>query len=1188
MFLKSLEIQGFKSFPDKTLLDFSRGITGIVGPNGSGKSNIVDAIRWVMGEQSTRTLRGSRMEDVIFGGTQKRRPVGFCEVTLTIDNSGGGLSIDYADVSITRRLYRSGESEFYINKKAVRLKDVHELLMDTGLGREGYSIIGQGKIDEILSVKSADRREIFEEAAGITKFRYHKEDAEKKLDGTEDNLVRIRDIITELQAQVLPLEHQAEKAKKFLILRDELRILEISSWLDTLESLTEIRQKTQVDFDNAERMLSSERRVLDELYEAAEQIATQMHEKEIQSEHFREELRNMEIEEATVRAETNVLQANFENNENNIERLTAELNQHENREDTLETQRAARQGRLAQIQAELESLKARQTENEGTRTQKEQEFHAKAHAQNELQAKIDEQSRKLHALQTAEAALKSGIEEIEARDRGIIGQLSQAEQSLNDARANAQEIIEAIRDASAREETAKNRIAGFELRTKTRGEKAQKLQVQKGEAEREFHAAKDKASMLKSLEKDHEGFTRATKQVLFAAEKQALSGICGAVSDLISTGDQTAVAIEIALGAALSNIVTTDENSAKAAIAYLKSRDYGRATFLPQTAVKPRSIDAAPLRNQAGFIGVGAELVRFDEKYANVIKSLLGATVIVDSLDNAIAISKKFGYKYRIVTLDGQIINPSGAMTGGSLNKSTGILSRANEIARLEENCNAMQKRIAEIAAEFECANREFILAKNDAQAASAEMQQAQNDLLERGAQQAQHNILLQSLENALGGLISEQSTAGARTQEIRQRLADNAQESQKLAEEINKYKEEFNQGELRQAELRALQSEQMLALAEMAESRAAFEAERLAAQQSLGELDALAEGLKGDREEKKSNIEKLAAQNTEIMQCIALKGETAAQYMQACAQKKELIDACSAEKLQLEARRTKAEKDAQKKNEELLNMERERARLEAKKTQSELQEQQILDKMWENYELTRATAQEIRTQIDNSAETARNIGKLRDEIRKLGSVNIDAIEEYEKVRERYEFLSTQKSDLEKAKTELLDVINNLTQNMQEIFAEQFVKINQNFGETFVEIFGGGSAELLLDDENDILNCGIEIRVELPGKSARAISLLSGGEKAFVAIALYFAILKVRPTPFCVLDEIEAALDDVNVSRYVEYMRTLCEKTQFILITHRRGTMEGSDILYGVTMQEQGVTKLLQMNLQEMEKKLKL
>lgn len=1188
MFLKSLEIQGFKSFPDKTMLDFSRGITGIVGPNGSGKSNIVDAIRWVMGEQSSRTLRGAKMEDVIFGGTQKRRPIGFCEVTLTIDSEMDEMKSGYSEVNITRRYYRSGESEFFINKKAVRLRDVHELLMDTGLGREGYSIIGQGKIDDILSVKSTDRREIFEEAAGITKFRYHKEDAEKKLDGTEENLVRIRDIIAELEMQVAPLEIQSKKAKSFLLLRDELRVLEISAWLDNLETLGDARKKTQVDFDNAERMLASRRRELEELYSSAQALAESMHEAEIAGEQMRGRMRQTENEAAAVQGDIGVLKGKFENNEGNIKRLEAELNQHGTREETIELQIETRKTRLLEIGTELEALKQSASQSEKAKIEAQDNFASKIKAQNLAVSKIELLQSEHHGFETAVAVLKSGAEEIASQDEGIVGELLQAKSKVAEAVAQGTEIQNAIKDASEREETAQNRIAGFDLRSKTRGDKAQKLNAQKIEAERALHASRDRANMLRALEKEHEGFTRATKQVLFAAEKSALSGICGAVSELIKTGDETAIAIEIALGSALSNIVTTDEQSAKTAISYLKSRDLGRATFLPLTAVKPRSVDSAPIRNHAGFIGVGAELVSCDKKYENIIKSLLGATIIMDTLDNSIAVSKKFAYKYRIVTLDGQVINPSGAMTGGSLNKSTGILSRANEIERLDSQCRESESNIAQIAEEWNAANREFLAAQNDAKAAGAELLQAQNDLLELGAQQKQHMILIESLSGALQGLQEQQSTAGARIEAIKDKISENEEKTKIAADNLLQANIQLEEIKSELEEARRVQGELGENLSEIASKCAAIEGEKLAEEKTLAETRALALGLKGDSEEKKESIKKLAQENVEINSQIEIKSQTLAHLEGAAKQQQDLIDAGNAEKQELEAQRVRADKNAQEKNNELLNMERERARLEAKKTQTETQEQQILDKMWENYELTRVTAQEIRVEIESNSEAMRNIGRLRDEIRKLGSVNIDAIEEYEKVRERFEFLSAQKNDLEKAKTELLEIISELTQNMQQIFAEQFVKINENFGETFVEIFGGGSAELILEDENDILNCGIEIRVELPGKSTRAISLLSGGEKAFVAIALYFAILKVRPTPFCVLDEIEAALDDVNVLKYVQYMRTLCDKTQFIVITHRRGTMEGSDILYGATMQEQGVTKLLQMNLEEMERKLKL
>lgn len=1188
MYLKSLEIQGFKSFPDKTVITFSSGITAIVGPNGSGKSNIVDAIRWVLGEQSTKTLRGAKMEDVVFGGTQRRKPQGFCEVTLTVENSGHTLPVEYEEVSITRRYYRSGESEFFINKKSVRLKDVHELLMDTGLGREGYSIIGQGRIDEILSVKSADRREIFEEAAGITKFRYRKEDALRKLAGTEENLVRIRDIITELEGQVEPLRVQAEQARQFLLLRDELRVLEVTVWLNSLEQLTHSRQKAQVDFDNAERMLSARRRELDELYAFSEGLSQEMREKDVETEQLRVELRNIEGEVARLQSDVAVLAAHMENNRNNASRLENELAEHESRADTLREQRQARLERLNQLEAQRRELEQESAGLEAQRAGIEEAFRAASDRVERLRGQLQQAEQQLHQLDLTAAALHSGVAEIENRSQGITGELTRSKGRMEEEEQKAENLRQQISQAEEREEAVQNMIRGFELRLKARLEKGQQLAARQEDARRNQAAVADRIQMLRSLEKEYEGFSRSVRQTLQAADKGALHGIHGPVSRLIQVEDEHSVAIEIALGGALSNIVTEDEESAKNAIRYLKSRDLGRATFLPLTAVRPRRTDGAPLRGQAGFIGMADELVRREERYDKVVMSLLGGTAVVDTIDSAIRISRLFSYKYRIVTLDGQLINPSGAMTGGSLNKNAGILSRANEIARLEQQKKEWDTKHTQLEEQLAEARRDYLNAENDDQAAREELRLAQNSLLSLRAEQSQHALLLASLQQAFDGLLTEQSTAGQRTEELRRRLADNEEQRQQTArgmEALQTEEQEAREDLERKQKARAGLLERQGAARNQA---ALLENESRAMAQGLHELEGLIESMSGDRSAKREAIVALGRENLSLQAQADHKQKVQDEYQKTAAQKQKALEGIAAEKMNVEARRVKADKEAQEKNGELLNMERERSRLETKKTQAEMEERQILDKMWESYELTRSTAQEIRTEVESVYAAQRRIGQLRGEIKRLGAVNISAIEEYAKVRQRYEFLDGQRKDLERAKGDLQEIIGELTRNMEEIFAREFIKINENFGVTFVELFGGGSASLELEDEGDILGCGIDINVELPGKSRRAISLLSGGEKALVAIVLYFAILKVRPTPFCVLDEIEAALDDVNVLRYVQYMRNLCGATQFILITHRRGTMEGSDILYGVTMQEQGVTKLLQLELNEVEKKINM
>lgn len=1183
MFLKSIEIQGFKSFPDKTLLNFGRGITAIVGPNGSGKSNIVDAIRWVLGEQSTKTLRGGKMEDVIFGGTSRRNPLGFCEVTLTMDNSDGGVAVEYHEINVTRRYYRSGESEFYLNRKSVRLKDIHELFMDTGLGRDGYSVIGQGRIDEILSVKSADRREIFEEAAGITKFRYRKEESERKLDACEENLVRIRDIITELEGQVAPLKVQAEKAKSYLIFRDELRGLEVTVWLDNLEKLKDSLQKAQTDYANAERMLSARKGELEELENQSQGLTDRMHDKDVQAEAVREELRQAEQRENDLRGQIAVNRTHVQNNEDNITAKTRELEQQSGQGETLEAQRSGKLARAAELADQEDALQV-QLDTLLRQVQ------AAAESSRDLQTRLDALDAQLQLkrqaasdAQAAAGALDSGIQEIAARGARIGDELAEQESRLEAQREKARALRQEIEENEDKQSSAENMLRGFDLREKARREKAEELEKKTLQAGRELELKTQRLEMLRAMEREYEGFSQSVRRVMQAAERGELHHVHGPLSSLIRVPDREAVAVEVALGAAMQNIVVDSEQDAKAAIGFLKSHDFGRATFLPLTAVKARGANRRELAGTPGFLGWADQLVTYDPQYQTVISSLLAGTVVAEHIDAAIAMARKNGYSFRIVTLDGQLINPSGAMTGGSLNKNTGVLSRANEIARLEQERVEIAKRGSESQQALRAAKQELERCMYESGVAREELRTAQDALLRLRGEQTQHGALMDAIRSRMEDLETEQESQDSRVAAARQKAEEQRALAETRRQEAAALDSQYQtlSGGRRQEEDKAGALTQQISAIRV--EQAAARTERESALAGAGELETLMASMQGEMTGKEQVIAAIRERNQELRQLIEEQEALCARHHDTAEGKRKRLLEINEEKLQLEGQRTRSSREIQTKNNELINLERERGCLENKKTQAEMEEDSILQKLWENYELTRVTGKDVRVEIESTAVANRRIGELRGNMKKLGSVNLDAIEEYDKVSQRFEFLSTQKNDLEKAKSDLLNVIGDLTKNMKDIFGEQFARINETFGQTFVEIFGGGSASLRLEDESDILNCGIEIRVELPGKSMRAISLLSGGEKAFVAIALYFAIIKVRPTPFCVLDEIEAALDDVNVLRYAAYMRTLCEQTQFIVITHRRGTMEGADILYGVTMQEQGVTKLLALNINEVE-----
>jgi len=1186
LFLKSIEIQGFKSFPDKVNFDFGRGITAIVGPNGSGKSNIVDAIRWVLGEQSTKALRGGKMEDVIFGGTLKRRPMSFCQVTLVLDNGSGALPVEYSEVSVTRRYYRSGESEFYLNKKSVRLKDIHELFMDTGLGRDGYAIIGQGRIDEILSVKSADRREIFEEAAGITRFRYRKEESERRLFACEDNLTRIRDIIAELQGQVDPLREQADKARAFLFLRDELRVLEVSSWMDSLDKLKDSLQNAQTDFDNADRKLSQLRSAQEDLQAQSADLTEQMHRKDMETEAVRDQLSGLQERESRVLSDIAVGKNTLQINEDNIAGKERELAVQQDRGESLERQldarRQARLGLLEQeraLTAELSALNA-QVEAAGHETRSiSEKLDALSAGIGLGRLSLSEAQSRLSAAQTAQNELSS-------RESGIDGEREALEQRLESEGDRARTIGKHIAENEEKKQSADNMLRGFALRREARQTKTDELRAHLTRLHRERDAKADRRSLLSNMERDYEGFSHVVRRVMQAHARHELRNIHGPVSDLIETDEQFAIAIEIALGGSLQNIVVDSEQDGKAAINYLKQKDMGRGTFLPLTAVKARNQGRRNVENDMGFMGWAHELVRHDAQYTDLISSLLGGTAVVDTLDSAIACAKKHGYSFRIVTLDGQLISPSGAMTGGSLGKSAGVLSRAGEIRRLEGELEKLETQINDADKSLREAVRELEAATYEANVAEGEKRQAEDALLALAAEQSQHGALIETLQASLEALEREKSGLGERLTALS--AAAQAEESAIAALQTK-------EAEL-QAEMDALSSasreheEQAGTLSEQVqgcrESMAAVRAELESAAAAITEYEALLATMDGETADKAAIIETIRAQNALLRQNLLEQEAIAQNYTAEAEALRARIRAQSEEKMRLEGERARSDRDLQTRMNDIINMERERGRLENKKTQAEMESDNIIQKLWDSYELTRVTAAQVAVPIENVSKTNRRMGELKSEIRKLGDVNVSAIEEYAKVSERYEFLTGQLRDLEQAKADLLKIIDELTDNMKTIFAREFEKINDMFQQTFTDIFGGGAGHLKLEDESDILNCGIEIRVELPGKAMRAISLLSGGEKAFVAIALYFAIIKVRPTPFCVLDEIDAALDNVNVVRFSDYMRTLSAATQFIVITHRRGTMEGADILYGATMQEKGVTKLLSMNISEVEKQI--
>ena len=1189
MYLKALEIQGFKSFPDKTVLTFGEDITAIVGPNGSGKSNISDAIRWVMGEQSTRALRGGKMEDVIFGGTAKRRQTGYAEVSLVLDNTSHLFDMEESEVMVTRRYYRSGESEYYINRRSVRLKDVNELFMDTGLGREGYSIIGQGRIDEILSVKSADRREVFEEAAGISRYRHRKEEAERKLERTDENLVRINDKISELELQVEPLREQSEKAKKFLVLRDELRGLEISVWLDTLERLRASSIKLEADYQEAARRREEVKVSQEKAYAAAERFSEEMREKDLEADRLRFALQGRQAQANELESAIAVLKNNIQHNLESAQRIRADLEQQEGREGSLSEQIGQRKSRLAEIEAQLaqgrSDLEAKSREaDEAVRS-----AGTLARELEDLRSQAD-----LGAAGAAEAkallsALAAAAQEVMDRDETVRREAHELEDRLEEAQKEARAAKRRYDSAVEERDAVKNVIQGYQLRMDARKKKWDQTRDAHMKLQMEENALASRIKLLTEMEREHEGYTKAVKLVMNEAQRGTLQNIRGPVAGLLKVPDRYTVAIETALGGAMQNLVVDREEDGKAVIQYLKRRDGGRATILPVSSIRPGFLrDEADLKKEPGFVGIGDQLISFDPRYKNVFSNLLGRVAVMENLDAAIAAARKYKYSFRIVTLDGQVLNPGGSMTGGSASRSAGILSRANELERLNGQLQDIRLQVAEAVKAAAEAERENTAAAYELETAQSQLRQWEDAILKAEGELSQRRTVTAELARQQGVQQEELEQLKSRAAQIETDTQAARSRIQTLEGETAALKSEAEGKARGQTEVQERSARIAREAAALTAAQAALEAEREATRSGLTELERLKASMAGDRDQSRALMADYEAKNAGFTQEIEEKQAALAALQEESRSQNETIARLNQEKIDLEGQRVKATRESQSLNEELLRTEGEVSRLEQKKVSASMEEKQLLDKLWENYELSHEAARQQRVEIESVQKASRRISELKRSISSLGNVNVGAIEEFSRVNERYTYLTDQRDDVDKAKKELEEIIAGITNEMKAIFQREFTTINEAFGQTFLELFGGGKATLELEDPEDILNCGIEIKVQPPGKALKIITLLSGGEKAFVAIALYFAILKVRPTPFVVMDEIEAALDDANVVRFAHYMRTMAERTQFIVITHRRGTMEEADVLYGVTMQEQGVSRMLTINLNDVEKELNI
>ncbi len=1181
MLLKSLELQGFKSFPDKTKIEFGKGLTAVVGPNGSGKSNLSDAMRWVMGEQSTKTLRGSKMEDVIFTGTQQRKSQGFAQVSLTIDNSDRSLAVDSDQVIITRRLNRNGDSEYKINHASVRLKDINELLMDTGLGRDGYALVGQGRIAEIIQSKSDQRREIFEEAAGISKFRYRKNEAVHKLEASEENLLRLKDILSELEQRVEPLKKQSEKAKAFLQLSQEKRQLEVALWnlsLDqTSQKLKEQEDKIlacQVEHEDLQQSSQALEEKINQSYEEMQRCLSR-------AEDCRQEKEELEQQNSALLSQEAVGKNNLEHFDQETARLSQQL------EDFKRNQQQT--GRLLQErQRQRENLEAALKEtNEKLEAARGQlaDLAKQDQGADQQSAQLSKQINELLLLENEDKLTViqlTGQTEEDANNyqnnQIMLSQMKDNAQGTQRELKQAQELAQLL---TQRMETLENQKAGYRYKLEGRQKKLEQEQAQAEELLRQAGQLRQKAKLLRDLEDNLEGFAYSVKAVMKQSKNGRLEGIHGTVARLLQVPEEYALAIETALGGSMQHIVVENENAAKSAIRFLKQQNAGRATFLPLTSVKGRELTGYDLTDQEGYVDLASHLVKADAQYQGIVDSLLGRIVVAEDLDCAAAMGRQFGYRFKIVTLDGQVVNAGGSFSGGSKSRSAGLLSRAGEITQLQQQAEALTQRSQQQSQDTKKLEQEVNTLKAQLGALESEQITVKEDRIRCEGEQkrlealeAEYSRRVQEMEQELEGFLQRLQEKNQKIANLRRRQGETQRELEQAQQTLQSLR---GQGDL----LRKQREEVNASIQQLQLSQ-------LAQQKDVDSLLETMEQLMGQSRESEQLQQQLARQ----IQQLGQQRTQQQQQIQQCAKQRETnrltqqkleeqVQRILQQRTQLEQAATGLREEEKQYSRRREEVSRRLAQLEERRDTLQKEYDEVIRKLWEEYELTRSQARQEAQQPDDPAKAKTRLAAVKGEIRSLGSVNLSAIEEYEEVSQRYEFMSRQLADVEQSRKELEDLIKQLTRKMEELFAQSFEEINQNFQKIFVDLFGGGHGELKLTDPEDLLGSGIEIIVQPPGKVIRHLSALSGGEQSFVAIAIYFAILKVRPAPFCILDEIEAALDDVNVARYAEYLRLMSDKTQFIAITHRRGTMEEADVLYGVTMQEKGVSKLLKLDVSE-------
>ena len=1180
MYLKRLELQGFKSFADKTVLEFKPGITAVIGPNGSGKSNISDSIRWVLGEQSMKSLRGAKSEDIIFAGTQNRKSLGFAEASIVIDNTDGELPVEYAEVIVTRKIYRSGETGYFINKTPCRLKDILELFMDTGIGKDGYSIIGQGKIDEILSNKSEDRRHIFEEAAGIVKYRARKSESEKKLEQTKLNLLRINDILSEIETGLDPLRIQSEKAKRFLELHESLKDIEVGLFIHNIETYKEKLEQVVEDLKILENQKSDEEEKLNNIQNKKGTLKKQIDEliEEI------EKCQNIGFESTNqiekINSEIGISNEKILHNKENNERLLSEIEDSKQKikdlqeeKDTKKQKKDSLFSNKEKFEKELEEKEAELSKLTKGLSTKELEIEAKK--------QVIEKNTDLKYEKNIEiSSLDANFENIEKRQKSIKTEIQETVSELDRTRTQKQDMskefqkIESEKNSATKElEENSNKKEKIENKIKEFNEQIDKMSY-------ELRMKDSRQKFLIETEKEKEGYAKAVKLLLTDCDKNAdlNKGVHGIIANLISVDKKYETAIEMTLGGMLQNIVTDNEEVAKKLVNHLRANNMGRASFLPITSIKGSKIDKIKGKFP-GVIGVAADLVKFDKKYTQIVYNLLGRTVIVDNMDTGIALAKENKYGFRIVTIQGDIINASGAITGGSVaQKTVNILGRGREIENLAKEIEVLQNKISETKRskqDYEESISEFV---EDSKELDEKIQQINIVYATEKQKMLSVEEQILRLENTLSKLRNE-------NEKIENQKADIKNQKQNIQNSVEDLEKEINELSIVIKEFAEANSENQKYIDDLNFDITNLKISVSSFDESGSSIDEIIERIDKDIENynnaitvKNDQIEDLKREDIELKEKIESLKNQIIEIKNSVSTSTEKIEQLKLDRANKNEALNKIEKDITDQFNLLEDLKGNLVKIDVKKTKLEQDIDLVVNNLWEESELTPNNATDYK-KVENVQTTQKEVNDIRSEIKDLGSINVDSIEEYKKTKERYDFMCEQRLDLENTISKLRKMISEITDTMKKQFVEKFKLINKNFNEVFVELFGGGKAELILEDEDNVLECGIDIKAQPTGKKLQNMMLLSGGEKAFTAIALLFAILKINPAPFCILDEIEAALDDVNVYRYAEYLKKFCSDTQFLVITHRKGTMEAADTVYGVTMEENGISKLLSMKL---------